>query len=62
MGHLSTYLGVYTDTATCERDLLIPIVSKIEESRGKDATLTENRYEHPSNKCSETQHPIYSRF
>ena len=50
----------YADTDTCERDLLIPIVSKIEGSRGKsrfiedprnagDAALTENIYEHPSN-------------
>ena len=52
--------GVHnTDTDTCERDLLIPTVSKIEGSRGKsrfiedprfagDATPTENIYEHPS--------------
>ena len=31
-----------SDTDTRERDLLIPMVAKIEESRGKDATLTEN--------------------
>ena len=49
----------YADIATCERDLLIPIVSQIEGSCGKsrfiedprfagDATPTENIYEYPS--------------
>ena len=37
-----------SDTDTCERDLLIPMVAKLEGGRGKDATLTENMYEHPS--------------
>ena len=33
----------YADTATCERDLLIPMVSQIEGSRGKSRFIEDPR-------------------